>query len=115
MVVESPVSVRSKKNRAVGIPSIDLSLDRSKVSELIVQACQNYGFFKVINHGVPTDTISRLEDEGIIFLTVRLVTSNMRSRLTVLVMVRGTSVSMAIRWCGEWLYKSSQRLGKRDS
>ncbi|KAE8660810.1 Detected protein of unknown function [Hibiscus syriacus] len=53
MVVESPVSVRSKKNRAVGIPSIDLSLDRSKVSELIVQACQNYGFFK--QHAEPTD------------------------------------------------------------
>ncbi|GMI74026.1 Arabidopsis thaliana gibberellin 2-oxidase 4, ARABIDOPSIS THALIANA GIBBERELLIN 2-OXIDASE 6 [Hibiscus trionum] len=61
------VAVRTKKTRAAGIPSVDLSLDRSMVSELIVQACQNYGFFKVINHGVPRVTISRLEDEGVRF------------------------------------------------
>ncbi|KAK8501841.1 hypothetical protein V6N13_046155 [Hibiscus sabdariffa] len=69
MVVQSPVAVSTKKTRAVavGIPSVDLSLDRSMVTELIVQASQNYGFFKVINHGVPRVTISRLEDEGVGF------------------------------------------------
>ncbi|KAK6260363.1 Oxoglutarate/iron-dependent dioxygenase - like 6 [Theobroma cacao] len=67
VTLSSPTSMRSKKTRAVGIPEVDLSLDRSKVSELIVQACEEYGFFKVINHGVPGEIITRLEDEGLNF------------------------------------------------
>ncbi|XVF32933.1 hypothetical protein REPUB_Repub17cG0125500 [Reevesia pubescens] len=65
--LSSPASMRTKKTRAVGIPVVDLSLDRSIVSELIVKACEEHGFFKVINHGVPRETISRLEDEGVNF------------------------------------------------
>ncbi|TYH39003.1 gibberellin 2-beta-dioxygenase 2 [Gossypium raimondii] len=67
VVLSSATSMRTKKTKAVGIPVVDLSLDRSTVSELIVKACEDYGFFKVINHGVPSDTISRLEDEGVRF------------------------------------------------
>ncbi|XVE73484.1 hypothetical protein DITRI_Ditri11bG0121500 [Diplodiscus trichospermus] len=67
MVALSPASMRTKKTRAVGIPVVDLSLDRSIVSELIVKACEEYGFFKVINHGVPREIISRLEGEGVHF------------------------------------------------
>ncbi|XVF80715.1 hypothetical protein PTKIN_Ptkin15bG0097400 [Pterospermum kingtungense] len=67
MVGLSPASMRTKKTRAVGIPLVDLSLDRSIVSELIVKACEEYGIFKVINHGVPREIISRLEDEGVHF------------------------------------------------
>ncbi|XWS36065.1 hypothetical protein CRYUN_Cryun20dG0051700 [Craigia yunnanensis] len=67
MVVLSPASMRTKKTRAVGIPVVDLSLDRSIMSELIIKACEEYGFFKVINHGVPREIISRLEDEGVHF------------------------------------------------
>ncbi|XP_022770766.1 gibberellin 2-beta-dioxygenase 2-like [Durio zibethinus] len=67
MVVLSPAATRTKKTRAVGIPVVDLSLDRSIVSQLIVKACEEYGFFKVINHGVPREIISRLEGEGVNF------------------------------------------------
>ncbi|XWS31863.1 hypothetical protein CRYUN_Cryun23aG0112200 [Craigia yunnanensis] len=67
MVALSPASMRTKKTMAVGIPVVDLSLDRSIVSELIVKACEEYGFFKVINHGVPREIISRLEGEGVNF------------------------------------------------
>ncbi|CAL5357816.1 unnamed protein product [Camellia sinensis] len=64
MVVSSPTPFRTKKARAVGIPIIDLSLERSVSSEKIVQVCQDYGFFKVVNHGVPMEIIARMEKEG---------------------------------------------------
>ncbi|GMQ00432.1 hypothetical protein CsSME_00047527 [Camellia sinensis var. sinensis] len=64
MVVSSPTPFRTKKARAVGIPIIDLSLERSVSFEKIVQACQDYGFFKVVNHGVPMEIIARMEKEG---------------------------------------------------
>lgn len=69
MVVPSPTPIRSKKTKAVGIPIIDLSRDRSIVAELIVKACEDYGFFKVINHGVPNEITARLEEEGRQFFT----------------------------------------------
>ncbi|KAL2511700.1 Gibberellin 2-beta-dioxygenase 6 [Abeliophyllum distichum] len=37
---------------------------RSEVSKLIVQACEEFGFFKVINHGIPHDVITRMEQQG---------------------------------------------------
>ncbi|XP_061344492.1 gibberellin 2-beta-dioxygenase 2-like [Gastrolobium bilobum] len=66
MVAPSPTStvIRTKKTKAVGIPTIDLSMERTEVSELVVKACEEYGFFKVVNHGVPKEVISRLEEEG---------------------------------------------------
>ncbi|KAI7990182.1 Gibberellin 2-beta-dioxygenase 2 [Camellia lanceoleosa] len=64
MVVPSRTPFRTKKARSVGIPIIDLSLERSVLSEKIVQACQDYGFFKVVNHGVPMEIIARMEKEG---------------------------------------------------
>ncbi|XP_054800463.1 gibberellin 2-beta-dioxygenase 2-like [Prosopis cineraria] len=57
-------SVRTKKTSAVGIPTIDLSMQRSELSELAVRACEQYGIFKVVNHRVPKRVLLRLEEEG---------------------------------------------------
>ncbi|XP_050367569.1 gibberellin 2-beta-dioxygenase 2 [Argentina anserina] len=65
MVVPSPSPMKTKKTKAVGIPSIDLSTyNRSKLAELVVEACEEYGFFKVVNHSVPKEVIARIEEEG---------------------------------------------------
>ncbi|XP_071722178.1 gibberellin 2-beta-dioxygenase 2-like [Rutidosis leptorrhynchoides] len=70
MVVLPPSSMRAKKtSKAVGIPMIDLSLERSKLAELIVEACEEVGFFKVINHSVNEEVISNLENEGLYFFS----------------------------------------------
>ncbi|XP_057429952.1 gibberellin 2-beta-dioxygenase [Lotus japonicus] len=48
-----------------GIPVVDLSDPEAK--SLIVQACKEFGFFKLINHGVPLDLMSNLENEAVRF------------------------------------------------
>lgn len=55
------------KIRELDIPVIDLSLKKSEVAKLIVKACEDYGFFKVINHGVPHHIIKKMEDESLEF------------------------------------------------
>ncbi|XP_030444533.1 gibberellin 2-beta-dioxygenase 1-like [Syzygium oleosum] len=50
------------------IPVVDLSKPDSK--NLIIKACEEFGFFKVINHGVPLDFISRLEEEAVKFFSL---------------------------------------------
>ncbi|KAJ6940781.1 gibberellin 2-beta-dioxygenase 2-like [Populus alba x Populus x berolinensis] len=69
MVVPSPTPARTKKTKAFGIPTVDLSLDRSNVSKLIVRACEEYGFFKVTNHGVSEEVITRMEEEAAHFFS----------------------------------------------
>ncbi|KAI3425450.1 Fe2OG dioxygenase domain-containing protein [Psidium guajava] len=64
MVMPSQSPIRTKKTRAVGIPAVDLSLGRPELSELILRASEEHGFFKVTNHGVPKRTVSRLEEEA---------------------------------------------------
>ncbi|CAH1444620.1 unnamed protein product [Lactuca virosa] len=49
------------------IPLIDLSKSESK--QLLVKACQDFGFFKVVNHGVPMKFISKLESEAVKFFS----------------------------------------------
>ncbi|CAL5409331.1 unnamed protein product [Camellia sinensis] len=51
-----------------GIPEIDLSDPDAKI--LIVEACQEFGFFKVVNHGVPIELITRLEAEAVKFFNL---------------------------------------------
>jgi isopenicillin N synthase-like dioxygenase len=48
-----------------GIPLIDLSKPDSK--HLIVKAYEEFGFFKVINHGVPLEFITDLESQAATF------------------------------------------------
>ncbi|KAK9086257.1 hypothetical protein Syun_028653 [Stephania yunnanensis] len=67
MVVAS--SIPHLSSGAVGFPIIDLSLDRSHVSNLMVKACEDFGFFKVINHGVPKLVIDGMEKEGLNFFS----------------------------------------------
>ncbi|KAM0984721.1 hypothetical protein ACFX2I_012009 [Malus domestica] len=67
MVVASPNPTRNEKIQAVDLPIIDLSAERSQVRKLIVKACEDYGFFKVINHGVPKDIISKVEEQSLSF------------------------------------------------
>lgn len=52
------------------IPVIDLSKPGSK--NLLVKACEEFGFFKVINHGVPVEFINKLELEAIKFFSLPL-------------------------------------------
>ncbi|XP_031271719.1 gibberellin 2-beta-dioxygenase 1-like [Pistacia vera] len=52
------------------IPLIDLSKPDAKT--LIIKACEEFGFFKVINHGVPLEFISRLEAEAVKFFSLPL-------------------------------------------
>ncbi|KAK9139138.1 hypothetical protein Scep_008819 [Stephania cephalantha] len=64
MVVPSPI-----ESVIIGaeIPVIDLSKKRSQVREMIVKASEEYGFFKVINHGVAKQTTEKMEREAIDF------------------------------------------------
>ncbi|XAR56962.1 Gibberellin 2-beta-dioxygenase [Bertholletia excelsa] len=62
MVVPSPTRIRPEKVRELELPVIDLSAERAEVSKLIVSACEEFGFFKVINHCVAEDVIKRMEE-----------------------------------------------------
>lgn len=53
------------KPSPVLIPVIDLTDSDAKTQ--IVKACEEFGFFKVINHGVRPDLLSQLEQEAIKF------------------------------------------------
>ncbi|KAL3848654.1 hypothetical protein ACJIZ3_010536 [Penstemon smallii] len=51
-----------------GVPLIDLSKPESKSQ--LVKACEDFGFFKVINHGIPTQFITELESEALKFFSL---------------------------------------------
>jgi len=52
------------------IPIVDLSKPDAK--NLIVKACEEFGFFKVINHGVSMECISLLESEAVKFFSMSI-------------------------------------------
>ncbi|XP_015089533.1 gibberellin 2-beta-dioxygenase 1-like [Solanum pennellii] len=49
------------------IPQIDISKPESK--NQLVKACEEFGFFKVVDHGVPMEFITKLELEAIKFFS----------------------------------------------
>ncbi|XWS12366.1 hypothetical protein CRYUN_Cryun37aG0083600 [Craigia yunnanensis] len=51
-----------------GIPVIDLRDTEAKT--LIVKACEEYGFFKLVNHDVPMEFMTRLEAEALRFFNL---------------------------------------------
>ncbi|KAL8032255.1 hypothetical protein ABFX02_13G084000 [Erythranthe guttata] len=53
-------------NTFTGIPVVDLS-NRANAKTLIVNACKEFGFFKVVNHGVPMNLLTELEAEAVRF------------------------------------------------
>ncbi|CAH8390569.1 unnamed protein product [Eruca vesicaria subsp. sativa] len=50
------------------IPVIDISDPESK--HALVKACEDFGFFKVINHGVSSELVSVLEHEAVEFFSL---------------------------------------------
>ncbi|GLT98934.1 hypothetical protein SLE2022_164080 [Rubroshorea leprosula] len=67
VVASSNPIIKLEKVQPVELPIIDLSGERSEVSKQIVKACEEYGFFKVINHGVAEDIITGMEEEALNF------------------------------------------------
>jgi gibberellin 2-oxidase len=51
----------------MAITEIDLSESKGTVAREIVRACERYGFFTVVNHGVPQNLVQALEQESILF------------------------------------------------
>ena len=47
------------------VPEVDLS--RPDAKTIMVKACQEIGLFKVVNHGIPFEVITRLENEALRF------------------------------------------------
>ncbi|EOA35425.1 hypothetical protein CARUB_v10020627mg [Capsella rubella] len=56
------------KSELSPIPVIDISDPESK--DALVKACEDVGFFKVINHGVPAELVSLLEHETVEFFSL---------------------------------------------
>ncbi|KAI3943024.1 hypothetical protein MKW92_007650 [Papaver armeniacum] len=66
-------SIRAFKHQqktciASGIPVVDMMNPNAKA--LVVKACEEHGFFKVINHGIPTELMSTLESEAVKFFSL---------------------------------------------
>lgn len=67
MVVLAPApQSRLEKTQTFELPVIDLSC-QSEAPDQVVAACEAYGFFKVINHRVPRETISLAEEQSLRF------------------------------------------------
>ncbi|GAB2228695.1 hypothetical protein Droror1_Dr00022818 [Drosera rotundifolia] len=65
-----PLTNNIQPNHDTSIPVIDLSRPDEAIS-LAVEACREFGFFKVVNHGVGTGIVQDLEDEAARFFGLR--------------------------------------------
>lgn len=52
------------------IPVIDLLESPEVCGSKLVKACKEFGFFKVVNHGVPEDLTNHLEAEAMRFFSL---------------------------------------------
>lgn len=52
------------------IPTVDLLAPDA--GRLVVKSCEEFGFFKVVNHGIPPELIARLENEAVNFFSLPL-------------------------------------------
>ena len=57
--------VKTCKSTFIGVPEVDLTHPEAKTT--IVKACQEFGLFKVVNHGVPLELMTHLENEALKF------------------------------------------------
>ncbi|KAL2347853.1 hypothetical protein Fmac_001853 [Flemingia macrophylla] len=63
---------KSKVVEASGIPVIDLAEGGNELVSKIRKACEEWGFFQVINHGVPSELSQRVEIEAKKFFELSL-------------------------------------------
>lgn len=67
MVVVSSSPALKKSAIFSGVPAISLSEPGSE--SLLVRACEDLGFFKVTDHGIPMELIAKLEEEAMNFFS----------------------------------------------
>ncbi|ONK63165.1 uncharacterized protein A4U43_C07F12080 [Asparagus officinalis] len=70
MVMPSTDPAHNDCTRNTDIPVIDLNGSRHRVSESILKACEEFGFFMVTNHGVAENVIARMEATGSEFFSL---------------------------------------------
>ncbi|XP_057809771.1 gibberellin 2-beta-dioxygenase 4-like [Salvia miltiorrhiza] len=63
VISQNPTMKMEKIRDDIELPIINLC-NRSEAMKEMVKACEEYGFFKVINHGVPQGIISQVEEEA---------------------------------------------------
>lgn len=70
MVIASVTAESNERIRTLEYPVVDLSWKRGRAAELLVRACEEFGFVKVVNHGVLRSVIAKMEAEGARFFAL---------------------------------------------